>query len=105
MDGGPHPNPRKAAEGIRLRVLEIDEPAADVARRMFAEYLAGVGDRVIARGLNQDGIPSPSKARPEQNRHRPGDGWQGSTVRAILENPRCTGYAVFGRDGRIMSVC
>lgn len=97
VDGGPHPNPRKAAEGFRLRVLEIDEPAADVVRRIFAEYLAGVGDRVIARGLNQDGIPCPSKARPEQNRHRPGDGWQGSTVRAILENPRYTGYAVFGR--------
>jgi hypothetical protein len=25
------------------------------------------------------------------------DGWQGSTVRAILDNYRCTGYAVFGR--------
>nr|WP_269189784.1 recombinase zinc beta ribbon domain-containing protein [Haloechinothrix halophila] len=25
------------------------------------------------------------------------DGWQGSTVRAILENPRYTGYAFFGR--------
>lgn len=25
------------------------------------------------------------------------DGWQGSTVRAILDNPRYTGYAVFGR--------
>ena len=23
------------------------------------------------------------------------DGWQGSTVRAILENPRYTGYAFF----------
>ena len=35
--------------------------------------------------------------RPDQNRHRLADGWQGSTVRAILENPRYTGYAVFGR--------
>ncbi len=25
------------------------------------------------------------------------DGWQGSTIRAILENPRYTGYAFFGR--------
>ncbi|WP_245812011.1 recombinase family protein [Actinophytocola xinjiangensis] len=24
------------------------------------------------------------------------DGWQGSTVRAILDNPRYTGYAFFG---------
>lgn len=35
--------------------------------------------------------------RPDQNRHRLADGWQGSTVRAILENPRYTGYAFFGR--------
>ena len=46
---------------------------------------------------NDPGLPCPSASRPEQNRHRRGDGWQGSTVRAILENPRYTGYAVFGR--------
>jgi len=35
--------------------------------------------------------------RPDQNRHRLADGWQGSTVRWILDNPRYTGYAIFGR--------
>ena len=39
----------------------------------------------------------PSARRPEQNRHRLADGWQGSTIRSILENPRYTGYAIFGR--------
>jgi DNA invertase Pin-like site-specific DNA recombinase len=97
VDGGPHPNPRKAAEGHRLRLLAVDEPSAEVVRRIFAEYLDGRGDRAIAVGLNRDGILCPSARRPEQNRHRPADGWQGSTVRAILENPRYTGYAVFGR--------
>ncbi|WP_263247275.1 recombinase family protein [Saccharopolyspora rosea] len=97
VDGGPHPNPRKASEGYRLRVLAIDEPAAEVVRRIFAEYLDGKGDRAIANGLNRDGIPCPSAQRPHQNRHRLADGWQGSTVRAILENPRYTGYAFFGR--------
>jgi hypothetical protein len=97
VDGGAHPNPRKAVEGYRLRLLAIDEPAAEVVRRMFMEYLDGVGDRAIAAGLNRDAIPCPSARRPEQNRHRLGDGWQGSTVRAVLENPRYTGYAVFGR--------
>ena len=48
-------------------------------------------------GLNRDRIPCPSARRPDQNRHRLGDGWQGSTVRSILENPRYTGYAIFGR--------
>ena len=97
VDGGPHPNPRKAAEGYRLRVLVIDEEAAEVVRRIFAEYADGKGDRAIANGLNRDGIPCPSAHRPDQNRHRLADGWQGSTTRSILENPRYTGYAVFGR--------
>jgi DNA invertase Pin-like site-specific DNA recombinase len=97
VDGGPHPNPRKAAEGYRLRVLVLDEAAAEVVRRIFAEYLDGLGDRAIANGLNRDGVSCPSARRPEQNTHRLADGWQGSTVRSILENPRYTGYAVFGR--------
>ncbi len=57
VDGGPHPNPRKAAEGYRLRVLAIDEASAEVVRRIFAEYLDGKGDRAIANGLNRDGDP------------------------------------------------
>ncbi|WIX92610.1 recombinase family protein [Amycolatopsis sp. DG1A-15b] len=97
VDGGPHPNPRKAAEGFRLRLLALDEPAAEVVRRIFDEYLDGNGDRAIANMLNLEGIPCPSASRPEQNRHRLADGWQGSTVRSILDNPRYTGYAVFGR--------
>ena len=97
VDGGPHPNPRKAAEGYRMRVLSLDEPSAEVVRRIFTEYLNGRGDRAIANGLNHDAIPCPSARRPDQNRHRLADGWQGSTIRAIMENPRYTGYAFFGR--------
>jgi DNA invertase Pin-like site-specific DNA recombinase len=97
IDGGPHPNPRKASEGYRLRLLVIDEASAEVVRRIFAEYMDGLGDRAIANGLNREGIPCPSARRPDQNRHRLADGWQGSAVRAILDNPRYTGYAVFGR--------
>ena len=96
-DGGPHPNPRKAAEGYRLRILAIDDSSAEVVRRIFAEYLEGRGDRAIANGLNRDGVQCPSARRPDQNSHRLADGWQGSTVRSILENPRYTGYAFFGR--------
>jgi Recombinase len=97
VDGGCHPNPRKSAEGYRLRVLAIDEEAADVVRRIFADYLDGKGDRAIAEWLNRDGVPCPSARRPDQNRHRLADGWQGSTVGAILQNPKYTGYAIFGR--------
>lgn len=100
VNAGPHPNPAKAAVGQHLRVLAIDPAAATVVRRIFAEYLddrSPQGDRAIAAGLNRDRVPCPSAHRPEQNQHRPGDGWQASTIRAILENPRYTGYAFFGR--------
>jgi hypothetical protein len=97
VDAGPHPNPRKAAEGYRLRVLAIEDASAAVVRRIFDEYLDGHGDRAIAHVLNRDGIPCPSARRPDQNRHRLADGWQASTVKAILGNPRYTGYAFFGR--------
>lgn len=100
VDGGSHPNPRKESEGYRLRMLDVDESAAEMVRRIFTEYLTGKGDRAIANGLNRDGLPCPSAQRPRQNRHRFADGWQGSTVRAILDNPRYTGYAFFGRWSR-----
>lgn len=64
VDGGPHPNPREAAEGYRLRVLVIDEEAAEVARWIFAEYADSKGDRAIANGLNRDGIPCPRRIGP-----------------------------------------
>src|SRR5260370_1392208 len=43
IDVGPHPNPAKAAAGKQLHALAIDEPAAAVVRRIFAEFLAGHG--------------------------------------------------------------
>jgi DNA invertase Pin-like site-specific DNA recombinase len=35
VDAGPHPNPRKAQEGYRLRVLAIDDLAAPVVERVL----------------------------------------------------------------------
>ncbi|MFE6921621.1 recombinase family protein [Nocardia sp. NPDC057663] len=63
-------------------------------QRIFRLYLEGRSDRVIA---TENSTRRTSPARPEQNRHRSGDGWQATTVGAILQNPRYTGYAVFGR--------
>lgn len=47
--------------------------------------------------LNAEHVPCPAAHTRHQNRHRAGNGWQGSTVRAILCNPRYTGYAMYGR--------
>jgi len=101
VDAGPHPNPRKAQEGYRLRVLALDEVAAPVVERIFTLFLDGMGHKAIAHLLNLERIPCPSAHTPSQNRHRTGDGWQSSTVRAILDNPRYTGFAVYGRRQKV----
>ncbi|WP_132210328.1 recombinase family protein [Kribbella steppae] len=97
VDAGPHPNPRKAQEGYRLRVLAVDDLAAPIVERIFVLYLDGLGFRAIAEKLNSEQVLCPSAHSPGQNPHRRADGWQGSTVRAILENPRYTGFAIYGR--------
>src|SRR3990170_1928014 len=94
---GPHPNPRKAQEGYRLRALALDEEAAPVVQRIFELYLEDVGIKAIAERLNLEGVPCPSAHTPRQNRHRKADGWQHSAVKAILDNPKYTGYAIYGR--------
>ena len=88
----PHPNPKFAAEGRFKRILVVDGEAADVVRRIFALYIDGMGQRSIAITLNRDSIPCPSARHPEQNRHRLQDGWQSSTIEAILRNDKYTGY-------------
>ena len=99
-DAGPHPNPGKAANGQRLRKLAPDPVAAIVVQRIFEEYVAGLGLHLIASGLNRDGIPSPSAHDPERNRHRAGGHgkWAKSAIRAILGNPRYTGFEVWNKQ-------
>jgi site-specific DNA recombinase len=96
IDVGPHPNPAKAADGKRLHAL--DEPAAAVVQRIFAEFLAGSGLYAIAERLTADGIPCPSAHDPGRNRHRCGLAWSKGAVRVILMNPRYTGRQVWNRQ-------
>jgi site-specific DNA recombinase len=98
IDAGPHPNPAKAADGKRLRALAIDDPAAEVVARIFAEFLAGGGIFAIAEGLTRDGVLCPSAHDPERNRHRSGPAWSKGAVRAILTNPRYTGRQVWNKQ-------
>jgi site-specific DNA recombinase len=98
-DAGPHPNPSKAADGKRLRRLEIDPVAAPIVQRIFDEYLTGKGYLNIAQGLTRDGVPSPSAHDPARNRHRDQRSWAKIAVREILRNPRYTGRMVWNRVG------
>jgi site-specific DNA recombinase len=101
-DAGEHPNPAKAADGKRLHRLEVDPVAAPVVRRIFDEYTNGAGLYAIAEGLSRDDIPSPSAHDPERNRHRrlSNGAWSKSAVRAILANPRYTGFQVWNKQRR-----
>ncbi len=99
-DAGQHPNPRKAAEGYRLKRLVSDPAAAGVVRRIFDEYLTGRGLGSIARRLDADGIPCPSANDPDRNPHRSQAGWHAATVRAILENRRYTGHEQWGKTSK-----
>lgn len=62
IEVGPHPNPAKAADGKKLHALTIDEPAAPVVRRIFAEFLVGHGFCAIAKHLTAPS--SPTRATP-----------------------------------------
>jgi DNA invertase Pin-like site-specific DNA recombinase len=95
---GPHPNPAKAAEGITLKGLVRDPVAAEIVRRIFAEFLAGLGLFKIAEGLTRDGIACPSAHDRARNPHRSGIAWSKSAVRVILTNPRYTGRQVWNKQ-------
>ncbi len=98
VDAGPHPHPGKAADGKRLRKLEADPVTAPVVRRIFREYLMGFGIFAIAQRLTAEGIACPSAHDHARNRHREGVAWSKSAVRAILTNPRYTGFAVWNKQ-------
>jgi len=99
-DAGAHPNPAKARFGARLHVLEPDPATAPIVRRIYTEFLQGGGYLAIAERLNTDQTPSPSGHDPDRNPHRQGIGWTKHTVRAILVNPRYTGYQVWNKQRR-----
>jgi hypothetical protein len=69
---GPHPNHRRRRRATGSGCL----PLTTRRRRLSGDLRA-----LLAR---------------QQNRHRRGYGWQHTTVKAILENPRYAGFAIYG---------
>ncbi|WP_166462476.1 recombinase family protein [Psychrobacillus vulpis] len=65
-----------------------NDETPDIVRRIFREYISGSGHDAIARGLYNEGIPTPSFYADKSNKS---DVWHGSTVRGILTNPNYTG--------------
>ena len=62
----------------------INEEQAKIVRRIFSEYISGKSSTEIVRGLQKDGIPTPS-----------GEGrWCCSSVLSILQNEKYKGDAL-----------
>ena len=53
---------------------EINEAEANVVRRIFREFAAGIGPRTIARTLNEEGVPGPA-----------GKLWNDTTIRGHVK--------------------
>ena len=76
---------KKDAEG--REIYEINEAEAEIVRRIYREYLAGITITRICRGLEADGIPTKlGKSK-----------WRVSVIRSILTNEKYTGDAVLGK--------
>jgi site-specific DNA recombinase len=67
----------------------VDGEAA-IVRRIYRQYLSGMGIRQIVTGLNKEGI------RPREAR-----AWGQSTVQRILANPAYTGRLEYGRRRQV----
>lgn len=84
--------------------LLIDLEAAAVVREIFSLFLKGNGKQVIARSLNERGIPNPTeyKRLHGQVRNKGGKNsglWTYSTISNILTNEVYIGNMVQGKSG------
>ena len=59
--------------------MEIIPKEAEIVKRIFREYLSGLGKEAIARNLNKEGIPSLTSK------------WRPSTIHEMLRNEKYTG--------------
>lgn len=82
----------------------IDEPAAQIVRRIFALCLAGKGPTQIARQLEKEKVLTPTAYFHSIGRKTSNPvpaniyGWHESTVEHILENQQYTGCTVNGKS-------
>ncbi len=93
----------KAPYGYCLRDNHffVDEPAASVVRRIFSMKIQGVSSYEIARKLNQEGIPSPSRYACEHGEKKYKNSrnvaWQPQAVTRILYNQVYIGDLLQGK--------
>ncbi|MDR1320548.1 MAG: recombinase family protein [Gracilibacteraceae bacterium] len=67
--------------------LTPNEEQAKTVRRIFDEYISGLGPAKIAAKLNEDGVPTMTGAK-----------WYQATVRAVLANERYAGHTLLQKS-------
>jgi hypothetical protein len=90
------------------RKLIIDEPAAQVVRRIFDLAEQGFAPIQIAKTLNDEGVPSPHEYKKQNGllKHRDGQRkkfWSGSTVSNLIHDIQYTGKLIYGKT-RVVEV-
>jgi site-specific DNA recombinase len=94
-----HPNPHKAAQGLKVKVLEPHTGTAPVVKMIFHDYVVnGFTITELVRKLNSNLKRYPPPQSPDPKR-RTGM-WGRSSVWEILHNPKYTGYQVWNRRQR-----
>lgn len=76
---------RKDEEGKEIYI--INEPEAEIVRRIYREYLAGITVTRITRGLEADGIPTKLGKKK----------WSPKVIMSIITNEKYTGDAILGK--------
>lgn len=73
-----------------------------VVRRIFQDYLSGLGCDKIAHNLTSEKIPTPRETSCNSNATHY---WHGSTIKLILQNHHYTGDLVQGKETTISVTC
>jgi site-specific DNA recombinase len=97
----PHPNPNKAREGKRKHRLILDPVRAPIVLMIFEDYcvrLLGIGAICQKLNRNLDRYPAPIPNRKDENGLAPT--WSRSVIRAMLRNPKYTGFNVWRRNDK-----
>ena len=96
-----HPNPSKAREGKHKHRLILDPARAPVVLLIFTWYCVhrnGLGE--ICDRLNRNLAKYPAPVPNPKDENGLAHTWSRSVIRAMLRNPKYTGYNVWGRNDK-----
>ena len=89
-------------DGNKVRHMVIDDEPAKVVKRIFEEDGRNIPLSVIAKDLNNDGIPTPyqyrMRNRPEKLAKKPYLCWNVEIIKQLLKNEVYTGTQIMGKD-------